>query len=122
MNTRRTFLLLAFAFLWSMALGQSAGDIQRRMRDRLPQIDALKAKEVVGENNRGFVEVRSGGDATAAGVVADENRDREAVYALIARETGASPDAVGRARARDIAERSRPGVWIQQESGQWVKK
>lgn len=122
MKTRRSFLFLALALLFVPAFGQSAGEIQRRMRDRLPQLDALKAKEVVGENNRGFVEVRSGGDAAAAGVVADENRDREAVYALIARETGASPEAVGRARARDIADRSRPGVWIQQESGQWVKK
>jgi len=122
MNTRRTFLFAAFAFLVATLFGQGAGEIQRRMRERLPQIDALKAKEVVGENNRGFVEVRGSGDAAAAGIVADENRDREAVYALIARETGASPEAVGRARARDIAERSRPGVWIQEESGRWVKK
>jgi len=55
-------------------------------------------------------------------VVADENRDREAVYAFIARETGASAVSVGRARAKQIATNSRPGVWVQDESGAWLKK
>lgn len=55
-------------------------------------------------------------------VVALENRDREAVYALIARETGATPDSVRHARARQIATNSRSGVWVQDESGAWRKK
>ena len=50
------------------------------------------------------------------------NRDCEAVYALIAKDTGATADAVGRARARQIAAASSAGVWIQDESGQWKKK
>lgn len=122
MNARILTLLACCLMLTGALFGQSAREIQQRMRERLPQLDALKAKEVIGENNRGFVEERGAGDASAAGVVAEENRDREAVYALIAKETGATPDAVGRARAKDIAARSRPGVWVQDEAGRWVRK
>jgi uncharacterized protein YdbL (DUF1318 family) len=121
MNVRFLTIFSIFAILAVCAFGQSKSEIQQRMRERLPQLDALKAKEVVGENNRGLVEVRGAGDASASGVVAEENRDREAVYALIAKETGATPENVGKARAKDIAARSR-GVWVQDESGRWAKK
>jgi uncharacterized protein YdbL (DUF1318 family) len=91
------------------------------MAQRLSEVDDLKGKGAIGENNRGLLEVRDGG-GNAAAVVADENRDREAVYALIARDTGASADSVARARAKQIAAASRPGVWVQDESGAWKKK
>jgi uncharacterized protein YdbL (DUF1318 family) len=108
-------------FATTAVFAESAGEIRARMAQRLSQVDDLKSKGAVGENNRGFLEVRDGG-GNAATVVADENRDREAVYALIARETGSSADAVGRARAKQIAASSRGGVWVQDESGAWKKK
>lgn len=118
--TNRFFTLFAALCLLAVAAsGQSAADLRRRMEQRLPQIDALKAQEIVGENNRGFLEDRKPGSGS---VVADENRDREAVYALIAKETGASADSVARARAKQIATHSRSGVWVQDESGAWKKK
>lgn len=122
MNTRILALLAALCVLTASGFAESATDIRQRMEQRLPQIDALKAQEVLGENNRGFLEERKSGTDGAAGVVADENRDREAVYAQIAKNAGASADSVGRARARQIAANSRPGVWVQSESGQWAKK
>jgi uncharacterized protein len=60
--------------------------------------------------------------ADAAKVVADENRDRSQVYARIAHQTGATADALGRARAKMIAKNSHPGVWLQNESGHWHRK
>jgi len=119
MKTRLFTLFTALCLLGITAFAESAVDIRRRMEQRLPQIDALKAREIVGENNRGLLEERKDG---AGSTVADENRDREAVYALIARETGASAVAVGRARAKQIASTSRPGVWVQDEAGTWKKK
>lgn len=115
------FLALCVVAVSAFA-AESAADLRRRMEQRLPAIDRLKTAETVGENNRGLLEVRGSGGADAAAVVADENRDREAVYALIAKETGASVESVGRARARQIAANSRPGVWVQDERGQWKKK
>src|SRR5687767_10972769 len=121
--TLRIFILVLATCFGAVALqAQNIGDVRRRMEQRLSQIDGLKAKGVIGENNRGFVEVRSQDDATAAGVVAEENKDRETVYAAIARETGATPDAVGKARAKRIASNSNAGVWVQDEAGNWAKK
>lgn len=127
MIARLSRLLLVCAALFALGAtatttyAQSAAEIRNKMAQRLPQLDDLKGKGAIGENNRGFVEVRAA-TGNAAQVVADENRDREAVYALIAKETGATPDAVGRARAKQIANQSRPGVWLQRESGEWYQK
>jgi uncharacterized protein len=105
-----------------MAAGQGASELQRRMAERLPQLDELRARQVVGENNRGYVEVRGEAETGVQRLVAEENGDREAVYELIAHETGSSPETVGRARARQIAAQSRPGVWLQDASGRWYRK
>lgn len=123
MIRRILFLFVALTALSvsSVALAQSANEIRARMAQRLSQVDDLKGKGAIGENNRGLLEVRDGG-GNAESVVAEENRDREAVYALIAKETGASADSVGRARAKQIAAASKPGVWVQDESGAWKKK
>lgn len=112
---------LALCALTATVSAQSAAAIRQRMEQRLPQLDALKAKGAIGENNRGFVEVREAA-GNAASLVSDENRDRESVYALIAQQTGATADSVGRARAKQIASSARSGVWVQDESGAWKKK
>jgi len=122
MKTRLYVLLAALSLLTLPAFAESATEIRSRMEQRLSSIDDLKAKGFVGENNRGFIEVRDSGSATAGSVVSAENRDREAVYALIAQQTGATADSVGKARAKQIASNTRSGVWVQDESGQWKKK
>jgi uncharacterized protein YdbL (DUF1318 family) len=122
MKARLLALFAALCVLTASAFAENATDIRRRMEQRLPQIDALKAQEAVGETNRGFLEERKAGTPNAAAVVAEENRDREAVYALIAKETGATADSVGRARAKQISANSRSGVWVQDEAGRWIKK
>ncbi|HWA10337.1 MAG TPA: YdbL family protein [Opitutaceae bacterium] len=119
----RLSLLLAFVLPAALPAraAEDLGAVKARMEQRLSKLDALKAGGAIGENNRGLVEVRGGG-GDAAAVVADENRDREAVYAAIAHQTGASADSVGRARAKQIATNSAAGVWLQHEDGSWYKK
>jgi uncharacterized protein YdbL (DUF1318 family) len=119
MKTRFFTLFAVLCALTVTVFAESAGEIRHRMEQRLAQIDTLKSQEIVGENNRGLLEERKPG---AGSTVTDENRDREAVYALIAKETGASADSVGRARAKQIAANSKSGVWVQDESGAWKKK
>ncbi len=122
MKARLITVFAAVCMLAVTAFAESAGDIRKRMEQRLPQIDALKSQEVVGENNRGYLEERKSGAATAGAVVSAENSDREAVYALIAKQTGATTESVGRARAKQIAANSHPGVLVQDEAGNWAKK
>lgn len=113
--------MVSIALLASVPVlrAESLSDVRARLEARVRTVDALKRKGVVGENNRGFLEIRSGDDN---GVVAEENADREKVYAAVAEKTGASREEVGRARAKKIAENSAPGVWVQGDDGKWSKK
>lgn len=95
---------------------------RQRMEQRLASIDALKDRGAVGENNRGYLEARTNLAADAAQLVSAENADRSAVYGALAQKTGTSAEQVGRARAKQIAQNSKPGVWIQHDNGQWQKK
>jgi uncharacterized protein len=121
MKHRMIFLFAVLLASTLPALADTKAEILARMESRLAVLGDLKARQVVGENNRGFVELR-GSASGAAAVVDAENRDRGEVYAQIARETGASADAVGRSRAKKIAESSRPGTWLQDERGTWFRK
>jgi uncharacterized protein len=108
-------MLLGFV---SLASAQNLPEIRARMEKRVPQVDELKASGVLGENNLGFLAVRSGDDQ---GVAAAENADRSVVYAAIAKKTGSTADMVGKTRAQQIAENSAAGVYLQRVDGGWYK-
>ena len=116
----RTLLLAVAAVVLLAALPAAAQGIKERMAARLPVIDALKARGIVGENNQGYLEFV--GQPEKAEMVAAENADRREVYAAIAGQTGASPEAVGRQRAAQIAQKSLPGVRLQKPDGTWYTK
>lgn len=116
--------LVMMAVFFGAALAAPAQDLDRvrgQMRDRLPQVDALKASGAIGEDNRGFLSVRESRE-NAAEIVQAENVDRRVVYDSIASKTGTTADAVGRARAQKIAAQSASGVWLQGEDGSWYQK
>ena len=115
----RLLFVSALLFGTTVVRADDLGTVRARMEKRVPQIDTLKTSGVLGEDNRGFLAVRSGNDG---GVAAAENVDRAAVYAALAQKTGATADAVGKARARQIAAGSAKGVWLQRENGEWYKK
>jgi len=120
----RRVLLAVIMFSGYAVLATAAEDlaaVKARMVQRLPLLDELKTKGVVGENSRGMMELR-GGDVDAGDAVAAENRDRGIVYAEIAKQTRTSVEQVARVRARQIAAASAPGVWLQKEDGTWYKK
>ncbi len=123
---RRTFLaLFATVACLAGALYVHAADAagaKTRMRERVAAIDQLKLAEVVGENNRGFLDLRKAGDPAGSAAVSAENQDRATVFADTGARTGSTADAVGRAFAKQIAAASARGVWIQREDGSWVKK
>ncbi|MDR2676137.1 MAG: YdbL family protein [Opitutaceae bacterium] len=113
--------LLAAVFAAPAARAQNLGEIKAKMAKRLPQVDKLKEQGALGENNRGLLEVRESKD-NAAALAAEENADRRTVYAAIAQQQKTTADEVGKARARQIAQASKPGVWVQDEKGNWRKK
>lgn len=113
-------VLLVIALVLGFGL-TAAADIKARMKARLPQIVALKAEGILGEDNRGFLAFV--GDAKKdEAVVAAENKDRQKVYAAIAKQQGVSAASVGQRRALQIASKAKPGEWLQDESGKWYRK
>ena len=122
-------ILLRLCLLVGLLLGgvvaaraaEDLGAVKARLAQRLGSLDQLKSSGAIGETNRGLVDLRAA-SPTAGDLVAAENRDRGMVYAAIAQQTGSTVDTVGRARAKQIAAASAPGVWVQRESGEWYQK
>lgn len=123
-KTLRLFALFSILLFGGGALRLAADPVseaQQRITARLAEVNSLLKSGAIGENNRGFLEVRGGG-GNASAVVSAENHDRGVLYAEGARRTNTSAEEVGRSRARQIAANTAPGVWIQGEDGNWRKK
>jgi len=119
--TTLVLLLATFSFILSLTSSIEAASIKDRMAARIPAINSLKDQGVIGENNKGFLEYRTGAKPQQQ-LVNDENKDRAAVYEAIARQEGVSAVLVGQRRAKMIAEIGKPGQWFQKPDGSWYKK
>jgi uncharacterized protein YdbL (DUF1318 family) len=107
--------------LFTTVASSLSEDTKSRMKERLPIIIELKAKEIVGEDNRGYLQF-VGTKREQEDVVTAENNDRKSVYSDIAKKQGATVDFVGRRRAKQIVEKATKGEFLQDESGKWYKK
>ncbi len=123
MRTARYTIAALLAALAVLFLAQTllAGGIKDRMKARLPVINELKSQGLIGENNKGFLEFRSG-KKPQADVIKAENQDRREVYKAIAKRQNTSPEFVGQARAAQIADKEPSGFWVQDPGGAWKKK
>ena len=120
---RITLLLVAMLFgSTAMRAAEDLGAVKARMEQRIAPLNELKSRGVVGENNQGFLEARGGASPADQQIIGAENADRRTVYADIAAKTGASPSAVGKHRAQQIAGIAQSGHWIQDPSGTWRQK
>ena len=90
------------------------------MAARIPALNTLKNKGVVGENNKGLLEFR--GPKEQLTLVTEENKDRLQVYATIAKSQGVNTALVGQRRAAQIAEKGSKGQWFQHPNGNWYQK
>lgn len=105
----------------AQSTGGTAAEIKERIKQRQPQINELKAKGIVGESNKGFLEFM-GESKEGAELVNDENSDRSKVYVAIAKKNSSTPELIQKRRAAKLAERAAKGDWIQDESGKWTQK
>ena len=124
MKTRILSLLLlvaVFGVVAPVARAQDA-ELKQRMAQRLVSVDDLRSRQIAGENNAGFLEVRGPANPQERQLVEDENRDRAAVYALIAKRSETTAETVGRARAKQLAAASAKGVLVQDAAGNWAPK
>ncbi|WKZ20047.1 MAG: YdbL family protein [Candidatus Jettenia sp. CY-1] len=124
MNKAKFFTVVTTLFIFATFIftGKTyAEDIKARMQSRLPLIKELKAKGIVGENNKGYLEF-VGNVRKEENVVNDENSDRREIYAAIAAQQGADVEVVGKRRAEQIAGKASSGEWLQDANGKWYKK
>ncbi len=105
--------------------------LKASMAGRYPQLQPMYSKGAIGETNTGYVAVR---DTSALSLkeradvnrlVEQENADRRALYTEIIKGNNldmGTLSEVQRLFANSWRDKSSPGWWIQQDSGQWVKK
>ncbi len=115
------FFLLCTALFLLGGVSAHAESIKERMVERLPVINALKAKGIIGETSAGYL-AYVGAQKEAEDVIAAENADRGQVYAAIARQQGTTVEVVGKRRALQITEKEKPGSWLQDANGKWHQK
>ena len=92
-------------------------------RGRFDKLKEFKKQGVVGENNRGYVEVL-GANGPAIGLVAQENRDRKVIYQTIADQNGlqSALNVIEKVFAQVQREKAQAGEKIQSDDGRWTEK
>ncbi len=123
MYNRKLFFVIAVVLttLFCSTLNGQAASVKERMLARIPAINALKDKGIIGENNKGFLEFRTG-DKSQQQLISDENKDRGSVYAAIASKEKVDAALVGQRRAKQISAIGSKGHWFQKPDGAWYKK
>lgn len=119
--TYKYFAILVVMSTCFVNASSFAESIKTQMKNRLPIIVELKAKGIIGENNKGYLEF-PGKKREKEEVVDAENEDRKKVYTAIAEKEKVSIDYVGQRRALQIAEIAKRGEWLQGKDGRWYKK
>jgi uncharacterized protein len=115
------WMILGIAAVLTIADSVPAQGIKERMKERLPVIVELKTQGIVGENNRGYLDF-VGNVKTHEALIDQENQDRKAVYAHIAKQQNTSLSVVEKNRALQLIERAAPGTYVQMPDGTWVQK
>lgn len=104
------------------ALDARLAGLRTRMERRLAAVDVLKARGIVGEDDRGYLEARDNITPEQEAVRSDENADRREAYQTIATEIRDGIEHVGRQRAQRIALLALRGGWLKSPGGGWYQK
>lgn len=101
------------------------------MKERFPKIKPFFEKGNVGEGNDGFIHIRNETGlnlkekSTLRSLHKDENNDRKNLYAEVAKAKDIKSSQIEKIQgvfAQKWIKEALPGWWIQEESGEWVKK
>lgn len=108
----KTLIKACLLSLFLMVHGAFAADLK-----------IAKEQGWVGEQINGYLGlVRSDAPADVKALVAEVNGQRKAQFAQIAAKNGIAEADAAKVFAREAAERTLPGNYIQNPAGGWVKK
>jgi uncharacterized protein len=105
--------------------------LKKQMKERFPRLVPFFQKRALGENNKGFLEMRDtkGISLTERNELKQlidlENRDRRALVQEVSASLKIQPNQIGRCQrifADKWQQAASSGWWIQKEDGQWVQK
>ena len=114
--------LFTCLFLGAGTAFAGEAEIKAGMKARLPKVLAQKDAGNVGEGADGLLHGRAALSGEQAKLVAAENADRKAFFALKAKQTGGAPSDVAKAMAKGFLARGKPGHWFRDAQGKWRKK
>ena len=98
---------------------------RERFAERRAALNSALKEKLIGENNRGFLELRADDTKVSAELkklVEAENADRTTIFTNIARRQNSTPEFVGERFAARMAERAPSGIPIQNARGEWNVK
>lgn len=108
-------------------------ELKQRMGARYPMLEQLRDAGKIGETQLGEVKLvkashgseqvdaKDASKGTVTELVDAENKDRRAVYALIAKQEKTTPAEVAKQNAMRNLEKAKPDHWIEVK-GQWVQR
>ena len=124
---RRSLFALATVALFAAATAQAVdfAKLKERFKERYPKL--LKAKDAgkIGETFHGYVEAVKPEylrDADLKKLLEEENADRKTLYKAIADKEGVPPEKVAERNAVRNFKRAKPGHYLKNKDGKWVKK
>ena len=112
-------ILGLMAFASASVVAESPND---RIKKRLPTLFAAKDAGTLGEGADGYVHARSGGNPATADLIKNENADRRALFASIAKKTGGSIAAVAKEWSALMKTKGKKGHWYRDAKGNWRQK
>lgn len=134
LSQRSAFLLVPSAYAQQREEQVSTPKIRalkQSLKERFPKLRPFFDKGNIGEANDGFIRVRNETGlalrekASLRNLVKDENKDRKDLYAEVA--VAMEIASKQRSRIQKIfaglwIQDARSGWWIQEKSGEWIKK
>ena len=105
--------------------------LKQALKDKEPLLRPLFDKGNIGEANDGFIQIRSEDNlslkdkADLRRLTKEVNSDRENVYAEVAKALNIEESQIARIQkifAKSWIENSRPGWWVQNDDGEWIRK
>lgn len=116
---------IAFFFicllLCLVTVGQDIDTLKRNIEKRMPAIIEYKYKGIIGENNKGFLELLKA-DPNAEAIVKADNADRVIIFNKIAEAEHTTAELVGKQRIKQISKTTSFGFWLQDDNGKWYQK
>ena len=115
-------LLFSLSFLL-VPFVQADSSFASTMKERLPEVIKAKGEGTVGEGVDGLLHIRTEeASADLEKMVASENKDRQALFASLARKTKGSTAEAAKIFAKAMVGKGKKGHWFRSSKGAWKQK